>query len=440
MVDFYTQAFEYQLGEAGLATAFEPTERSGQIWWLKETFEFVAMIGLFLAIIPAITLLLKVPFFKKVITAEGEVVEVEETKEEETEKETAEEETVEIVEEVKVVKNGKKWGLILTAIIVSLIPAYYFPTLISKYNPASGATYTTLADFTKIAETIMWVAMILILGIWITALAVKVFKGEEEGIKANQYAWKVTKPTILVAFIALVLRYFTVNASSILVDGYYFNAPTTNQIGYWALVSAIITVFALVVTHYTVNKAEGATIKTYGLKGSIIQVLIALLLSLTVVAGIYVVVFVINLIFNTDFRLWVYAVKSFNLHHFVALLKYAPIFFIYYLVNSVSVVANTKDVKGWKGHLYAMFLNAGGLVLFLIYHYGKLFLTGTAAYPTLALQPILLFGLIPSLALAALFTRKVYEKTNNVWVAVFLNTILFTLITVANTAIYLLSM
>ena len=435
MVEFYNTAFEYQLGEAGLATAFEPTEKGGQIWWLKEAFEFVAMIGLFLAIIPAITLLLKVPFFKKAITPEGEVVEVTETTEE-----SVEEETTEKVEEVKVVKKGKRWGLILAAVLVSLIPAYYFPTFISKYNPASGATYTTLANFTTIAETIMWVAMILVLGLWITAVAVKVFKGEEASEKARAYAWKVTKPTLLVAFIALVLRYFTVNAGSILVDGYYWNAPTTNQIGYWALVSAIITVLALVITHYTVNKAEGATVKTYGLRGTVKQVLVALLLALTVVVGLYVVVFLIDLIFNTDFRLWVYAVKSFNLHHVVALLKYAPIFFIYYLINSVSVVANTKDIKGWKGHLYAMFLNAGGLVLFLIYHYGKLFLTGTAAYPTLALQPILLFGLIPSLALAAVFTRKIHEKTNNVWVAVFLNTILFTLITVANTAIYLLSM
>ena len=168
--------------------------------------------------------------------------------------------------------------------------------------------------------------------------------------------------------------------------------------------------------------------------------LVALLLALTVVVGLYVVVFLVDIIFNTDFRLWVYAVKSFNLHHVVALLKYTPVFFIYYLVTSISVIANTKDVKGWKGHVYAMLLNAGGLALFLVYHYGKLFLTGTAAYPTLALQPILLFGLVPSLALAAVFTRKTYEKTNNVWLAAFLNTILFTLITVANTAIYLLSM
>ena len=86
-----------------------------------------------------------------------------------------------------------------------------------------------------------------------------------------------------------------------------------------------------------------------------------------------------------------------------------------------------------------MFLNAGGLVLFLAYQYGKLFLTGTAAVPSLALQGILLFGLIPSLALAAVFARKFYEKTNNVWTSAFFNTFLFTMIAIANTAVYLLA-
>ena len=419
MVEFYDEAFEYQIGlHSDLDyDALKLADKAGQTWWLKEAFEFVAMIGLFLAIIPAITLLLKLPFFNKAIT---------EVKEEKAEEKTEEE------KEEKPAKKGKsKCALVVSAIIVSLIPAIYFPTLITK-----GAD---LAIFTRVAEAIMYIAAVLVVALWITVISVRMTKGEEAASKAKEYAWKVTKPCILVAFIALVLRYTAVEAASILKEGYYWNAPTTNQIGYWALVSAVITVLALVITHYAVNKEKGETIKSYGLRGSWKQVLVAFLIALIVLVGVYAVVFLINAIFNTDFRLWVYAVKSFDLHHLVAFLKYTPVFFIYYLINSVSVVANTKDVKGWKGYLYAMFLNVGGLILFLAYHYGKLFITGTAGVPTLALQPILLFGLIPSLALAAVFTKKLYEKTNNVWIAVFLNSMLFTLITVANTTIYLLA-
>lgn len=423
MIEFYEEAFKYQMGlHSDLnVTAYDLNDASGQIWWLKEGFEFIAMIGLFLAIIPAISLLLKVPFFAKVVTSDGE-----EVKEETVETESTSEETV------APVKKKSKIGVILSALIVSLIPAYYFPTFITKS--------ANLATFVNLAEDIMYIVMLLVIAVWLIVFGIRMFKGEEEASKASGFAWSTTKGCIAVAVAAFALRFIASESAIILKEGYWWNAPTTNSIGYWALISAAISVLALVITHYTVNKRDGATIKSYGLRGNIKQILIALLMSVIVVAGIYAIVFLVDFIFRTDFRLWVYAVKSFGGHHFVAFLKYVPVFFIYYLVNAILVVANTKDIKGWKGHLYAIVLNIGGLVLFLAYHYGKVFLTGTAAVPTLALQPILLYGLIPSLALAAVFTKKIYEKTNNVWLAAFLNSILFTLITVANTTIYLLSM
>ena len=90
--------------------------------------------------------------------------------------------------------------------------------------------------------------------------------------------------------------------------------------------------------------------------------------------------------------------------------------------------------------MYALALNIGGLVLFLAVQYGKLFLTGTAAVPSLALNGILLIGLLPTLAVAAIFAKGFAEKTNNVWTSAFFNTLLFTMIGIANTAVYLLAM
>ena len=90
--------------------------------------------------------------------------------------------------------------------------------------------------------------------------------------------------------------------------------------------------------------------------------------------------------------------------------------------------------------LYAIALNIGGLVLLLALQYGKLFVTGVAYNPSLNLEGILLFGLVPSLLVAAIFARKFYEKTNNVWTSAFFNTFLFTMIAIANTAVYLLAM
>ena len=45
-------------------------------------------------------------------------------------------------------------------------------------------------------------------------------------------------------------------------------------------------------------------------------------------------------------------------------------------------------------------------------------------------------GLVPSLAIASCLAKYLYKKTGSVYVAAFLNTILMTMMTVANTAIY----
>jgi hypothetical protein len=53
------------------------------------------------------------------------------------------------------------------------------------------------------------------------------------------------------------------------------------------------------------------------------------------------------------------------------------------------------------------------------------------------LRPILAFATIPLLAISAVFSRVLYRKTGSIWLSAFINTMLITIITVANTATFL---
>ena len=119
-------------------------------------------------------------------------------------------------------------------------------------------------------------------------------------------------------------------------------------------------------------------------------------------------------------------------------LRYLPFFFLFYLVSGISIVinTNTRKLAGFRGYCRAIALNAGGIILYLIVHYGLLFLRGTALFPTQSLSSILLFGFVPVLVIAAIFTRALYKRDGNVWTAAFLNALLMTLVTVANTTVY----
>jgi len=121
----------------------------------------------------------------------------------------------------------------------------------------------------------------------------------------------------------------------------------------------------------------------------------------------------------------------------VAFIRYVPVFFLFYLFNNISIIANTGNDKTWKGTVKGMLISALGVTLLLGLHYGMLFVTGTAKFPGQALNMILVWALVPTLAISSWIARKSYQKTGNVWLGVFINTILFTLMQVANTTLYL---
>ena len=53
-----------------------------------------------------------------------------------------------------------------------------------------------------------------------------------------------------------------------------------------------------------------------------------------------------------------------------------------------------------------------------------------------ALSSILLVAMVPTLAIAACFSRALYKRTGNIWTAAFFNGILMTVMTLANTCVY----
>lgn len=152
----------------------------------------------------------------------------------------------------------------------------------------------------------------------------------------------------------------------------------------------------------------------------------------------YAVLFLVDALWLTDFRIWTFAFKTFDLGLLKKVLPYLAPFFLYFLVGGAAIFHNTnrEGTRGIKGYLLAMALNAGGIAVYLVIHYGMLVLTGTAAYPAQALPSILLFSLVPTLMIAAVFTRALYKRTGNIWLPAFLNALLMTIMTVANTTVY----
>ena len=386
-IEFYNTAFAgYRSANQNLAGL----DSGSQIWFYKELSEFVALIGFFLLFIPLTSALLKMPFLSNAKTNLKGIT-------------------------TGPKKLGNKFIYWIVILIGSLLPAYFFPALMSKSGP--GMKILKIFALVVIAISVIW-------------FIIKLMR--EKNNKMNA----VKSEPVLLLITSSLLYWILASAPNIFKLGNYFNEPTTNQILYWAMVvTGVISIITIV--YYSYNKKfRNIELKQYGIKESWKTICAALVTATISVTIGYLVLFVVDALFKIDFRFWTWAVKTFEFGHFVAALKYAPFFFLYFYITGITINSNTNYMNKLKGYLTAVFSIVGGLVIYLLLHYGKLFIDGQALWPAQALSSILLFALVPTLIVATIYNKYLFKKTGNVYTGAFLNTFLMTMITVANTTLY----
>lgn len=379
-VDFYLTAFE------DYSESLNSLPAANQIWLYKELANGAALLGFLLLILSLGLMATSLPCLKTQAAAEeGEAV-------------------------VPAPENTTNLGLGKLAALMAavLLPAMFFPAIMDKNFGSDMMKLLTAAG------------------------AVFAIVGLVGLIRANEKPVRLGALVVLASGLTLAL--LTRLPSFTIVR--LWSAPTTNQIAYWALISVCFSLLFMGMTYLGGKKQQETSMKDYGLKLSLGGIFASFVMAVVITAIGYGVVFAIDRLWQVDFRFWVMAFKTFDLSLLVKVVPYLLPFFLYYLVGGAAIYNHTKDMKGCKACLLAMTLNAGGIVLYLLLHYGLLFATGTALFPTQPLSSILLIALAPTLMTAAVYTRAMAKETGNVWLPAFLNALLMTIMTVANTCVY----
>ncbi|MBQ1565718.1 MAG: alpha/beta hydrolase [Clostridia bacterium] len=381
-VEFYTEAFkDYNADIKDVAA-------TNQVWQLKELFECVALVGFVFLIIGVASLLIELPFFR---LAKSELKPL-----------------------PSVTGTGSKIGTFALLFCLILLPGVFFSALMDD-GPKSD-----MMNVLMYAGCAFGVA-------GIVGIILSIFSKENRG-KLLVGSICVTIAGAALAVIARTPMYET---------GKFWNALGINSIAYWTIGCAAIALLGMTVV-YVVSKAnKGVTFKDYGVTFNPVKILVSLLIAVITFVVAYAVLFLMDLLFKADFRIWTFAFKTFDFNIIPTILKYLPTFLVFYIVSTASITinTNTEKLQGIKGYLLAIALNAGGGFLWLVHQYGKLFITGVAAHPGSALSGIVLVAMIPTLSIAAIISRNLYKKTGNIWTPAFLNALLMTTMTIANTMI-----
>lgn len=165
------------------------------------------------------------------------------------------------------------------------------------------------------------------------------------------------------------------------------------------------------------------------------------ILKTILLAGILVAVFygVINLIWSwtvVDFRIWTFDLRVFNMDRLVSMLKYVPLFFVFYMVSAaMSQNYRVKDLPEWATIAINVVFNVIGIMI-LFWHQNSYFInTGAIIDNSNKLFFIACYPIIPCVAVATVVARRMYTRTGNAWLGGLVNAIIMTFLACANTSV-----
>lgn len=381
VVNFFYTAFGTPEGREYIA-------EGNQTWWVKEMFSFIGMIALFACIFPFVSLLLATPLFRSL----------------------SRKQTVEIlpageVAEGTVIADGGSAASALGA----GIPA-------TNATPvACAATLDEPKPLKGIWKNITY---------WLGAVGIMLFSGFIIHDVCTEYGGYVFPNTQL------------------------YPQDTTNWVAIWAVVVALFSLAVILffwllnAIVYSAKYKENA--KQYienpfaaaKIQGGFGNFAKTFLLAAIVVFFLYLITFINWSAWVVDFRIWTLAVKVFDVGSMLpTMVRYAVFFGIFFTVSAIfNETYRAKNIPDWATTLINIFFNVFGVILVIAIQYGEFRASGVMWQSDMALGYIVLIPMVPILAIATLISRRMTAKTGNMWLGAFINTMLFTIITCANTA------
>ena len=157
-----------------------------------------------------------------------------------------------------------------------------------------------------------------------------------------------------------------------------------------------------------------------------------LLAALTVFTA-YVILFTNDLIFNTDYRIWVIDMRVFNVQKLLYFVAYFPAWVVFYLVNSLLVNGGNR-VEGrpeWRTLLISCIGNIAGIAVLIFIQYHGIIANGTFAFNSMRI--VNLFPLVFLIPVGTIVSRRFFKETGNIYAGSLVIAFLYCMMTVANT-------
>ncbi len=232
--------------------------------------------------------------------------------------------------------------------------------------------------------------------------------------------------SVLFYFIAFIIGYILWNSK-------IWDQGASRIIGLWCLLCGLWTLL----TMKRANKKAPIDKQARGSRMPRKTLLKSALLAITVAAAAFMLVFLSDYLFLTDYRLWCFAtIRAFSADHLPKILLFLPFWLVYYIAMSVSgnCYNFVEGKKSWTSVAWQMFYVALGPAFMILVQYATFFITGKQVLdPITGIMGIWLFPIVLILPFSAYVSHKIYKKTNNPYIGGILMAIIACILTVTNT-------
>lgn len=226
---------------------------------------------------------------------------------------------------------------------------------------------------------------------------------------------------------------------SIAMVGAIWPQSSTNGFALWGFVGGLVTLWMVRIGMGTKLKGHGEEL---GTKINKRQFSATLLLGCIVVGATFLIVFAAKYFFNAHFMFWNYDIRAFGVGRVTQALRYIPLFAVFQIGYAVSIYRN--NFEGWSDRKRIWFSTLVGLapiIIMILITYVPIFFIGAPLWGqsgknllllAMANGAIKLPGLIIPVAIMSIINVKLQKITGNIWLGAIINTLMITMIAVAN--------
>ena len=245
----------------------------------------------------------------------------------------------------------------------------------------------------------------------------------------------------VVCMVFATILYPTIYSWSGKIRPAFFNQSPTWYIGMWTFFCGLFTLLVLFIYYRCYGKKNGLDLAERGIAMSGRKLWKTIVLSVTVVAAAYALVFISDYLFLTDFRLWCFAtIRAFAPAHFGTIAKYLIFWLVYYIALSIATNGfNFVKIgkKGWGSTAIQMFFVFIGPEILIALQYITFFNTGYLWTETAGIGGsiigIWLYPIVFILPIATFICSKIYRKTKNPYIGGIVMGIIACIIACTNT-------